>query len=58
MSEVEVAKRRLFDADALRISNIKIYPGTRREVSPEQMAGQLNRVLSQLEAGDYEVVTL
>lgn len=57
MTELEMAQRRLYDADALRISNIKMTPGTKRDVSPEQMAQQLNRLLSQLEANDYDLVS-
>lgn len=54
--QMELAKHRLFDRDALDVSNIKLYPGTNRETTPEQMAEQINRALTQIEAGDFEVL--
>lgn len=58
MTQVELAKYRLFDADAIGASNISVFPGTSRDASAEQVAEQVNRALSQLEAGDFEVALL
>jgi hypothetical protein len=55
-TQAELAKRRLFGDDSLRASNFKIFPGTSRETGPQQIAEQVNKVLSQLEEGDFEVV--
>jgi len=55
-NEVDIAKHRLFDRDALDVKNIKFFPGTNRDTTSAQMADQVNKVIAQLEAGDYEVI--
>lgn len=55
---IELAKKRLYDADSLAATNVKLYPGTSRDTSAEQFAEQINKAISQIEAGDYEVVNL
>jgi hypothetical protein len=57
-THVELAMKKLFDKDALAVSNIKLYPGTSRETTAEQFAEQINNAISQIEAGDFEVVDL
>lgn len=57
MTELEAARRTLFDQDALDVSNIKLFPGTNRDISPEQMAEQINKAIAQLLTGDYEEIT-
>lgn len=58
MSQVEIAGHRLFDADALGATNFHVFPGASRDSTREQVAEQVNRVLSQLEAGDFEEAVL
>ncbi|MDP1568171.1 MAG: hypothetical protein Q8L91_18200 [Polaromonas sp.] len=53
MQQIEIAKGRLFDADAMRVSNLKLFPGTKREATAEQFAEQINKALSHLEADDF-----
>jgi hypothetical protein len=55
-TQLEVAKHRLFDRDALQTRNIKLFPGSAREASPEGMAEQVNKALSQIEAGDFDII--
>ena len=55
-TQLELAKRRLFGADSLSVSNIKLFPGSDRDVTADQMAEQVNKALVQIEAGDYELV--
>lgn len=55
-TQIELASKRLFDADALRVKNIKLFPGTSRDTSAEQFAEQINKSISRLEAGDIEMV--
>lgn len=56
MTEVERLKYRLFEEpNGLLVSNISIFPGTEL-VDAEKMAEQLNLVLDQLMAGDYEII--
>ena len=57
-SQVKLAQKRLFDADALAASNFKLFPGSNRETSAEQFADQINKALSQIEVDDFEAVTL
>lgn len=58
MTEMDKAKHRLFDVDGLAARNVSVFLGTARDVSAEQMAQQINRGLSQLEAGEYEEAVL
>lgn len=53
-TQIELATRTLFDPAAVRVQNIKLFPGSSREVTPEQMAGQVNLVISQLLSGDFD----
>lgn len=55
--QLELAQNRLYGADGLDVSDFKMYPGTDRDVTKEQFAEQINKVLAQLEAGDYELVS-
>lgn len=57
-TQVELAMKRLFDKDALAVSNIKLYPGSNRDTSADQFAEQITKVISQIEAGDYDLVDL
>jgi hypothetical protein len=56
MQQFELAKSRLFDKDALNAKNIKFFPGSNRDATPEQFAEQFNKAVSQIVAGDYETV--
>ena len=55
-SQLELAKERLFGVGGFAAADIKLFPGSSREVSPAQMSQQLARALVQLEDGDYDVV--
>ena len=55
-NQLELASNRLYGADGLAVSDFKMYPGTSRDVTKEQFAEQINKVLAQVEAGDYDVV--
>jgi len=55
-TQAEQARRRLFGDDGLRVSNFKIFPGTSREITAEQISKQVNQVVTQLEEGDFELV--
>lgn len=52
---LELAKGRLYGADALGAKNLKLFPGSSRDVTSEQVAEQINKALSQIEAGDFVV---
>lgn len=53
-TQLEAAKHALFNEDALHVRDVKLFPGTNREIRPEDMAEQVNKVIAQLHAGDYE----
>lgn len=55
-SRIEEAKARLQGDGGLAVRDIGIFPGSDRDATPEAIAGQIVRVLDQLERGDYEVV--
>jgi len=52
--QLELAKHRLFDTAGLRAANIKLFPGSNREVTKQQMAEQVNKAIAQIEAGDFD----
>lgn len=56
--QLELAKKRLFDDDALAVSNIKLFPGSSRDTTADQFAEQINKSLSQIESGDFDEVNL
>ncbi|HXA39649.1 MAG TPA: hypothetical protein VNW53_11660 [Phenylobacterium sp.] len=55
-TQTDIAKRRLFGDDGLHASNFKLFPGTSREKTPQQIAEQVNKIVTQLEEGDFEEV--
>jgi hypothetical protein len=57
-TQLELAKHILFDKDALDAVNVKLFPGSSRDATPEQMAEQINKTIAQIEAGDYDEVDL
>jgi hypothetical protein len=58
MNELTTVAKRLFDSDSLGASNFKMFPGSSRDVTAEQFAAQINRVLSQIQAKDFDVVEI
>ncbi|HAE03232.1 MAG TPA: hypothetical protein DCL95_15890 [Rhodospirillaceae bacterium] len=55
--QVSLAQNRLFGESGLKVKDVKLFPGSSRDVSEAQFATEINKVLSQLEAGDYDVET-
>lgn len=53
---LEAARMRLYGEGGLTVSDIGISPGSDRDATPDAIAGQIVRVLDQLERGDYELV--
>jgi hypothetical protein len=54
--QLELAKGRLYGPDGLGVTNLKLFPGTRRDVTSDQVAEQINKSMSQISAGDFEDV--
>ena len=57
-TQLELAKHVLFDKDGLDTADVKLFPGTNRDSTPEQMAEEVNKSIAQIEAGDYDEVDL
>jgi hypothetical protein len=55
-TQMEIAKHRLFDKEELDASDIKLFPGVRRDATPAQMAEQVNKAIAQIVSGDFDVV--
>lgn len=55
-SHVERATARLFGPGSLSIKHINVFPGSRPNVSAEEVAEQINLALDAIEAGDFELV--
>lgn len=54
---VSMAKNRLYGDEGIKVSDFKLFPGSSTDVTPDQRADQVNKILAQLEAGDFEEVT-
>jgi hypothetical protein len=55
-THLEIAKHRLFSKGALDAADIKLFPGSSRDASKEQMAEQIVKAIAQIEAGDFDEV--
>ncbi len=55
-TQLEVANTKLFGPGSLGVSNVKLFPGDRRDATPEQFAEQINKALSQIENGAAEEI--
>lgn len=50
---------RIFDVDgSVVVKNIKLFPGTSNDTSPDEIVGQVSRVLTEIENDALEVVEL
>ncbi|WP_181921954.1 hypothetical protein [Xanthomonas campestris] len=47
-TEMNKVQELLFGADGLSVSNFKLFPGSDREVTSEQIAGEINRVFGEI----------
>lgn len=58
MTKVEEAQALLYGRDGLGVTNLKIFPGTNRDVTAEQIAEQIIKVVHALQDpnGDIEVI--
>jgi hypothetical protein len=54
--QLELAKGRLYGPHALGVRNVKLFPGSSRDVTSDQIAEQINKSMSLILAGDYETV--
>jgi hypothetical protein len=48
---------RIYDGE-VKVSNLKIFPGTDRDTSPERVLSQVDRVISEIENDALEVIDL
>ncbi len=53
---LELAKSRLYGPDALSVLDVKLFPGSSRDVTSEQIADQINKALSLIAVGDFDEV--
>lgn len=52
------AQELLFGKDGLAVSNFKLFPGSNRDATPEEIAGEISRVLAGTFAGDATEMNL
>ena len=52
---LEVAKGRLYGPGAIDVINIKLFPGSSRDITVDQIAEQINKSISQISAGDFDI---
>ncbi len=53
---VNIASNRLFGGDGLNVSDIKLFPGMKRDITKDEFAEQINKSLADIENGDYDLV--
>lgn len=56
MTQVEIAAAKLYGPGGLGVTNFGFTRGSNPDATPEQIAGEINRALAQLEAGNFEEV--
>ena len=54
--DVEVASNRLYGKGGVGASDLKIFRGSSADVTPSDYAKELNKAISQIENGDFDVV--
>ncbi|BCA64589.1 hypothetical protein [Fluviibacter phosphoraccumulans] len=54
MTDLEIAKNRLYGASGIGAQNLKLYPGTNRDIGVEELSNEINQLISLVEAGDFE----
>jgi hypothetical protein len=57
MTEVEIASKRMYSAGSLEVKNIGFTLGSNRDLTAEDIAREINKLLDAVEAGDFEEVT-
>ncbi|MCP2154936.1 UNVERIFIED_ORG: hypothetical protein J2S29_001270 [Rhizobium sp. SLBN-170] len=55
-NQIEIAKHQLFAVGELNVSDVKLYPGTSRDIAPQRMAEEINKALAQLSSGNYTLL--
>jgi hypothetical protein len=56
MTQLETVKHVLFDEQELNAANFKLFPGSSRDVTSEQMAAEINRSIEAILHRDFDVV--
>ncbi len=54
--QVQLAQNRLYGDSGLKVSDMKLFPGSSRDVTKEDFAEQINKSLAEIESGDYDLV--
>jgi hypothetical protein len=57
MTQLEIAKETLFGTENLHVKNVKLFPGTNRDATPEQVGAEINLIIARLSDGDYDDIT-
>lgn len=55
-AHLQKTKETLFGEGGVCASNFKMFPGSNRDATAEQVAQELNLAFDRLKAGDFEVV--
>lgn len=53
-TNMKQAQELLFGKDGLRASNFKMFPGFSRDVTAEQIAAEIVRVIGKISEGDFD----
>ena len=54
--QVDLLVERLFEDDTRTTLNVGIFPGSNRDATAEQIAGEINKAHSQLEVGNFREI--
>ena len=56
MSQLDLLQKRLFGAGNIEAQNIKVYPGSSRDVGTEQLAAEINKSITRIANRDFEEI--
>lgn len=57
-TQLDIAKDTLYGRDGLGATNFKLFPGTNREATAEDLAGAINNSINSFIDGDISVVSI
>lgn len=55
-TKLELAKKVLFSDGGLSVADVKLFPGSSRDATPEAMAEQVVKAIAQIESGEFELI--
>jgi len=55
-TNMKQAQELFFGKDGLAVNNFKLFPGSERDITPEEIAEEINASIRRIEAGQAEQI--